>query len=175
LITHEGEHDLIEVPEDDPNARHYLQAEDGPTLEASGGAGSCEGGPGEAGSGEEGYWDDLDEEGISGRVALFLANLRSRSNITFSLLNFVVGRTTDLIGDIVEHLQSKTMALLITLGHAHSPEVDNLKQEFLSCSTPFKGLETENKQMGVFFQLRQFYSAFGAKVACSFLCTAEGH
>ena len=138
MITHEGEHDLIEVPED-PRARHYLQAENGPPLEASagvgsseegpGGAGSCEGGPGEAGSGEEGYWDDLDEEGISGRVALFLANLRSRSNITFSLLNFVVGRTTDLIGDIVEHLQSKTMALLSTLGHAHSLEVDNLKQE----------------------------------------------
>ena len=54
LIKHEGEHDLIEVPEDDPNARHYLQAEDGPTLEASGGAGSCEEGPGGAGSCEGG-------------------------------------------------------------------------------------------------------------------------
>ena len=25
----------------------------------------------------------LDEDGVSGRVALFLANLRSRSNVTF--------------------------------------------------------------------------------------------
>lgn len=152
LLTHEGEQVLPGDPRgrQQGEARGRQQGENGPALEASGGAGSCEEGSGEEGSGGEGYWDDLDEEGISGRVALFLANLRARSNLTFSTLNFVVSRTTDLISDIVERLQSKTMALLNSLGHADSPEIDSLRQEFLSCATPFKGLETDYKQMEYF-------------------------
>ena len=50
----------------------------------------------------------------------------------------------------MERLQTKTMALLGTLGHADSPEVGNLNKEFLSCATPFKGLETDYKQIEYF-------------------------
>ena len=94
-MTHKGEQDL---PGDPRGRQHGLQGENGPPQEV----------PGEEGSCVEGYWDDLDEDGVSGRVALFLANLRSRSNLTYSTLNFIISRTTDLIVDIVERIKTKT-------------------------------------------------------------------
>ena len=50
-------------------------------------------------------WDELEQEGITNRVALFLANLRSKSSQTFSTINFVVQQTSSLISDIVGRLQ----------------------------------------------------------------------
>lgn len=64
------------------------------------------------GSSQDTHWDVLDKEGISERVALFLASLQSKSNITFWTLNLVVDQRSDLIENIVEHLHLKTMAVL---------------------------------------------------------------
>ena len=112
---------------------------------------TCEFQQAEEGSAQEDtFWDDLDEKGISERVALYLANLRSRSNLTFTSLKFVVNHTGELINDIVGHLQTKTMALLSALGQAHTPEALSFQEEFSSCSAPFKGLETDYKQMEYF-------------------------
>ncbi|KAK0140170.1 hypothetical protein N1851_022924 [Merluccius polli] len=90
--------------------------------------------------------------------------MKMESNVTYSTLNFIVSRTTDLIGDIVERLQTKTMALLSTLGHADSPEVGNLKKEFPSCATPFKGLETDYKQIEYFSNSGRFIQPLEEKL-----------
>lgn len=104
----------------------------------------------EEGSEQEDTWDALDEKGINERVALYLANLRSRPNLTYTTLKYVVSHTGELISDIVGHLQQKTMALLSALDIAHTPEALSLQEEFHSCSAPFKDLDTEYKQMAHF-------------------------
>lgn len=92
-------------------------------------------------------WDELEQEGITDRVALFLAHLRSRSSQTFTNINYVVKHTSSLIGDIVNRLKTKTMSLFSQLGHDQSPQVEELRQEFSDAAEPFKGLETDYKQI----------------------------
>lgn len=96
------------------------------------------------------YWDDLDNKGISERVGLYIANLRARANFTCTSMKFVVNQTGELISDIVGNLAEKTMTLINKLGGANSPEAISLKNEFETCSRPFKNLETDYKQMEYF-------------------------
>lgn len=42
------------------------------------------------------------------------------------------------------------MSLFQTFGHEHTPEVEELKQEFTNAAEPFKGLESDYKQMQYF-------------------------
>lgn len=95
-------------------------------------------------------WDELAQEGITDRVALFLAYLRSRSSQTFSNINHVVQQTSSLIGDIVGRLKTKTMSLFSHFGHDQIPQVQELWQEFSDAAEPFKGLETDYKQLKYF-------------------------
>ncbi len=95
-------------------------------------------------------WDELEQEGITDRVALFLAHLRSRSSQTFSNINYVVKQTSSLIGDIVNRLKTKTMSLFSQLGHDQNPQVEALWQDFSDAAEPFKGLETDFKQIKYF-------------------------
>ena len=60
-------------------------------------------------------WDELEPGGITNRVALFLAQLRSKSSMTYSNLNFVVQHTSSLISDIVSSQQSKTVGSILTI------------------------------------------------------------
>ena len=99
---------------------------------------------------QEGEWDELEQEGITDRVALFLAHLRSRSSQTFSNINHVVQKTSSLFGDIVGRLKTKTMSLFSHFGHDQSPQVQELWQEFSDAAEPFKGLETDYKQIKYF-------------------------
>lgn len=71
----------------------------------------------------EDEWDELQQESITDRVALFLANLRSTSSQTFSNMNFVVKQTFSLIRDIVSRLQSKTRSLFSQFGLDQNPQV----------------------------------------------------
>lgn len=98
----------------------------------------------------ENEWDDLEQDSITKRVALFLANLRSKPSQTFSTINLVVRQTSSLISDIVGRLQSKTMSVFRTFGHEHTPEVEELRQEFTNAAEPFRGLESDYKQMQYF-------------------------
>lgn len=67
---------------------------------------------------EEGEdWDGLDDEGITERVALFLAKLRSNSANTLTSVTHVMWHTSDLVSDIVGSLQTKTMAPFEKFGH----------------------------------------------------------
>lgn len=95
-------------------------------------------------------WDELEQEAITDRVALFLAHLRSRSSQTFTNINYVVEHTSSLIGDIVNRLKTKTMSLFSQLGHDQNPQVQELQQEFSDAAKPFKGLETDYKQIKYF-------------------------
>lgn len=101
-------------------------------------------------------WDELAPEGITNWVALFFAHLRSKSSMTYSNLNFVVQHTSSLIGDIVSRLQSKTMSLFRQFGLDQSPEAEELGVEFSESAEPFKGMETDYKQMQYFAKSGNF-------------------
>ena len=101
---------------------------------------------------EEDEWEELGQVDMTNRVALFLAHLRSKSNLTFSNLNFMVQHTSSLIGDIVSKLESKTMSLFRHFGLDQSQEVQDLGAEFSLLAEPFKGLETDYKQKQYFAQ-----------------------
>lgn len=101
-------------------------------------------------------WDELEPEGITNRVALFLAHLKSKSSMTYSNLNFVVQHTSSLISNIVSRLQSKTMSLFRQFGLDQSLEVEDLEVEFTEAAEPFKGLETDYKQMQYFAKSGNF-------------------
>lgn len=101
-------------------------------------------------------WDELEPEGITNRVALFLAHLRSKSSMTYSNLNFVVQHTSSLISDIVSRLQSKTMSLFRQFGLDQNQEVEELGVEFSEAAEPFKGMETDYKQMLYFAKSGNF-------------------
>ena len=101
-------------------------------------------------------WDEIEPQGITDRVALFLAHLRSVSSQTLSGIHLVVEQTSSLISDIVGRLQSRTMAVFSSLGHNQSPEVEQLMLEFQDCAEPFRDLDTEYKQMQYFVKLGGF-------------------
>lgn len=82
-------------------------------------------------------WDEIEPEGITDWVATFLAHLRSVSSQTWSGIHFFVEQTPSLISDIVDRLQSRTMAVFSRLGHDQSPEVEQLMVEFQDCAEPF--------------------------------------
>lgn len=62
----------------------------------------------------------------------------------------MVKHTSSLIGDIVNRLKTKTMSLFSQLDHDQSPQVEELRQEFSDAAEPFKGLETDYKQIKYF-------------------------
>lgn len=90
------------------------------------------------------------------RVALFLAHLRSKSNLTYSNLNFMVKHTSSLIGDIVSNIESKTMSVFRSFGLNQSPAVEELGLEFLELAEPFNELDTDYKQMQYFAKSGNF-------------------
>lgn len=104
---------------------------------------------------EGGGEEAIDSEGLQDRVAMFLANLKSSAN-TLSSVNNVVHHTSELIDDIVGTLQAKTMALFAKFGHRQDPEIEALNQEFLMFRQPFKGLESDFKQMQYFSKSGHF-------------------
>ena len=83
--------------------------------------------------------------GITNRVAVFLAHLRSKSSMTYSNLNFVVQHTS---------LQSKTMSLFRQIGLDQSQEVKELGVEFSEAAEAFKGIQTDYNQMWYFAKSR---------------------
>ncbi|GAA6087515.1 uncharacterized protein LOC115384425 [Tachysurus ichikawai] len=72
--------------------------------------------------------DEFEEENMKDRVTLFLAKLRQNSSMTLSAVNFVVEHTSSLFSDIVDSLQTQ----------------------------PFRGFESEYKQMQYFTQSGYF-------------------
>jgi len=56
----------------------------------------------------------------------------------------------------VSRLKTKTMSLFSRFGHDESPQVQELLQEFSDAAEPFKGLETEYKQMQYFTKSGNF-------------------
>lgn len=96
--------------------------------------------------------DELDEQSLTDRVAIFLAKLKSVPTQTFTAINFVVQESSSLVSDIVGNLQRKTMLVLQRLGQNETPEVQDLNREFQSASVPFQGLDTEHKQMKYFVE-----------------------
>lgn len=64
--------------------------------------------------------------------------------------------TSDLIRDLVDRLQRKTMSLFNKFGHGQHPEVEDHRQDFVDTAQPFRGLETEFKQMQYFAQSGHF-------------------
>jgi len=100
--------------------------------------------------------DNLEEEEMTDRVALFLAKLKSKSSQTFSAVNFTVEETSSLLSDIVSKLQDRTMSFLKALGQDKSIEAQELNHQFQAASEPFKNLETEYQQMKYFMQSGNF-------------------
>lgn len=100
--------------------------------------------------------DDLEEEDMTDRVALFLAKLKSKSSQTFSTVNFTVQETSSLLSDIVSKPQDRTMSFLKALGQDKSIEAQELNHQFQAASEPFKGLETKYRQMKYFMQSGNF-------------------
>lgn len=146
LQHHDNVDEVRDVPAQEPLAQQapaqdpvppLLLAEDQPAVEV-----------------EE--WDEIGPEGITDRVALFLARLRSVPSQTLSGIHFVVDQTASLISDIVGRLQLRTMAVFRGLGHGQNPEVEQLMTEFKDCAEPFRDLETEWKQMKYFVNLGGF-------------------
>ncbi|KAK0132606.1 hypothetical protein N1851_032474 [Merluccius polli] len=86
---------------------------------------------------------------------MFLANLKSSAN-TLSSVNNVVHHTSELIDNIVETLQAKTMSLFAKFGHGQDPEIEALNQDFLMSHQPFKGLESDFKQIQYFTKSGHF-------------------
>lgn len=110
-------------------------------------------------AGEDGpddNWDDLGPEGVTNRVATFLACLRPRSSQTFSSVNYVVQETSSLIHDIVTDLKNKTKSVFQRLGQEDLPEVKVLREEFNIASEPFKDLKSHVKQIKYFTQSGNF-------------------
>lgn len=100
----------------------------------------------------EEQFDELEEENIQDRVALFLAKLRSNSSQTLSTVNFVVDHTSSLISDVVGSLQRNTVSFLREIGHSESPGTQKLLEHFACAAQPFQGFESEYKQMQYFTQ-----------------------
>lgn len=100
--------------------------------------------------------DGLEVENMKGRVALFLAKLRSNSSQTLSAVNYVVEHTSGLISDIVRSLQRQTVSFLKETGHVESPNGQKLLEHFASAAHPFQGFESEYKQMQYFTQFGCF-------------------
>lgn len=98
----------------------------------------------------------FEEENIRDRVALFLAKLRSNSSQTLSAVNCVVEHTSSLVSDVVESLQRKTASFLREIGHIDSPESQNFLEHFAFAAQPFRGFESEYKQMPYFTQTGYF-------------------
>lgn len=105
---------------------------------------------------DDDYWDDLEPETITERTALFLATLKSKSAQTYSTVSFVVQQTSSLISDIVGSLQRKTLSLFGKLGHKDDPRVQELVHDFEEAACPFKGLESDFKQMQHFAKSGNF-------------------
>lgn len=92
-------------------------------------------------------WDDLAEEDITYRVTSFLAKLKAQSNQTYSAINYIVKHTSTLITDIVQNLQTKTMALLDRLGHSDQPDVRTLNNHSERAAEPLMNLDSNFKQI----------------------------
>lgn len=105
---------------------------------------------------DDDYWDELEPETITERIALFLATLKSKSAQTYSTVSFVVQQTSSLISDIVGSLQSKTLSLFEKLGHKDDSGVQKLACDFEEAKSPFKGLESDFKQMQYFTKSGNF-------------------
>lgn len=95
----------------------------------------------------DGYWEDLEPETITERIALFLATLKAKSAQTYSTVRFVVQQTSSLVSDIDSSLQRKTMYLFEKFGHRDDPGVKELAHDFEAAASPFEGIESEFKQM----------------------------
>lgn len=102
------------------------------------------------------YWDELEPETITERIALFLATLKSKSAQTYSTVSFVVQQTSSLISDIVGSLQRKTLSLFGKLGQKDDPRVQELVHDFEEAACPFKGLQSDYKQMQYFVKSGNF-------------------
>ncbi|KAK0152439.1 hypothetical protein N1851_006047 [Merluccius polli] len=105
---------------------------------------------------DDDYWDGLRPETITERIALYLASLKSKSAQTYSTVSFVVQQTSNLISDIVGSLQRKTLSLFGKLGHKDDQEVQELVHDFEEAASPFKGLESDFKQMQYFVKSGNF-------------------
>lgn len=68
----------------------------------------------------------------------------------------MVQHTSSLISNIVSRLQSKTMSLFRQFGLNQSQEVEALEVEFTEAAEPFKGLDTDYKQMQYFAKSGNF-------------------
>ncbi|RXN36123.1 hypothetical protein ROHU_003222 [Labeo rohita] len=101
-------------------------------------------------------WDELEPETLAEQIALFLATLRSKSAQTYSAVSFVVQQTSSLISDIVNSLQRKTLSLFGKLGHEDDPRVQELVSDFEAAASPFRGLESDFKQMQYFAKSGNF-------------------
>lgn len=101
-------------------------------------------------------WDELEEDNIKDRVALFLARLKSKSSQTFSGLRDVVEHTSSLIRDIVGSLKRKTVSFLREINHSETPQGQELVQQFALAAEPFRGFESEYRQMKYFTQSGYF-------------------
>ncbi|XP_029942559.1 uncharacterized protein LOC115384425 [Salarias fasciatus] len=95
-------------------------------------------------------WDDLEEDSIKDRVALFLARLKSKPSQTYSAIRDVVEHTSSLVKDVVDSLKRKTTSFLRDIGQPETPECEELLQQFNLAAVPFKGFESEYKQMKYF-------------------------
>lgn len=104
----------------------------------------------------DGYWDDLEPETITERIALFLATFKAKSAQTYSTVRFVVQQTSSLVSDIVSSLQRKTMYLFEKFGHRDDPGVKQLAHDFEAAASPFEGFESEFKQMQYFVKSGNF-------------------
>jgi len=98
----------------------------------------------------------LEPETITERIALFLATLKSKLAQTYSTVSFVVQQTSSLISDIVGSLQRKTLSLFEKLGHKADSGVQQLACDFEEAKSPFKGLESDFKQMQYFTKSGNF-------------------
>ncbi|XP_027141579.1 uncharacterized protein LOC109140341 [Larimichthys crocea] len=101
-------------------------------------------------------WDELPDESIKDRVALFLARLKAKSSHTFSGIRDVVEHTSSLIKDIVDGLKRRTVSLLRETGHSETPKAEELLEQFETAAEPFRGFESEYRQIKFFTQSGYF-------------------
>ena len=100
-------------------------------------------------------WDELPDESIKDRVALFLARLKAKSSNTFSGIRDVVEHTSSLIRDIVDGLKRRTVSFLREIGHSETPTAQELLEQF-EAAEPFRGFESEYRQIKFFTQSGYF-------------------
>ncbi|KAJ8043406.1 hypothetical protein HOLleu_10472 [Holothuria leucospilota] len=104
-----------------------------------------------------GVWDDLTEEEVTKRIAVFISKMKATSSIVQSGINMVVEESSSIMSDIVEMLKSKTTQFALQKNiDATDNDFSALMQTFETFQNVYQSLDTDYKQRKYFAQSGKF-------------------